>query len=243
MNNQQTEILDDILIVDDNPINLRLLSRMLSTQGYKVRAVSNGPRAIESAQTTPPDLILLDVNMPDMNGYQVCLHLKANERTCTIPIIFISALDQTEDKVQAFAVGGVDYITKPFQFEEVVARVETHLSLRHIQKHLEKLVEAKVNELELADTNQLTSLGMATSGMTRELKQLLTTITSDTDHLKTIIQQADDKHTGKTKNSSAKTHLMNELYQVGESLEQNVAQCRQIIDHLLNLNLDSKAAS
>lgn len=129
---------DDILIVDDLPANLRLLSRMLTEHGYKVRAVLNGARALEAAEAVPPDLILLDIMMPEMGGYEVCQRLKMNERTRDIPILFISALDETEDKVKGLTVGGVDYITKPFQLEEVLARVQTHLALRKLQKSLRR---------------------------------------------------------------------------------------------------------
>jgi sigma-B regulation protein RsbU (phosphoserine phosphatase) len=132
----------NILVVDDTVANLRLLSTMLSEQGYKVRSVVNGPMALTAARSAPPDLILLDINLPDMNGYQVCQELKDDQRTHDIPVIFISALDETVDKVKAFAVGGVDYITKPFQFEEVLARVKTHLALRSLQQELEKQVTA-----------------------------------------------------------------------------------------------------
>jgi signal transduction histidine kinase len=126
----------NILVVDDSPANLRLLTSMLTEQGYKVRSVINGPMALTAARAAPPDLILLDINMPEMNGYEVCQQLKADELSHDIPVIFISALDEIGDKVQAFAVGGVDYVTKPFQFEEVLARVETHLALRNLQRQL-----------------------------------------------------------------------------------------------------------
>ncbi|MBN1262642.1 MAG: hybrid sensor histidine kinase/response regulator [Anaerolineae bacterium] len=131
----------NILIVDDTPANLRLLSSMLSEQGYKVRSVLNGQMALTAAQAAPPDLVLLDIRMPDMDGYAVCEALKQDERTADIPIIFISALDATQDKVKAFTVGGVDYITKPFQFDEVLARVRTHLALRALQKELEHQID------------------------------------------------------------------------------------------------------
>lgn len=133
----------NILIVDDTSANLRLLSNMLTEQGYKVRAVVNGPMALTTTRAVPPDLILLDINMPGMNGYEVCQQLKADEQTREIPIIFISALDEVQDKVKAFTVGGVDYITKPFQFEEVLARVETHLSLCRLRKELEQEIVAR----------------------------------------------------------------------------------------------------
>ncbi len=129
--------LSDILIVDDTPANLRLLSQMLTERGYKVRAVLSGPQALMAAQAAPPDLILLDIRMPEMDGYEVCQRLKTGEQTRDIPVLFISALSETEDKLKAFTVGGVDYITKPFQFEEVLARVETHLALRNLHRQLQ----------------------------------------------------------------------------------------------------------
>ncbi|MDM8530463.1 PAS domain S-box protein [Anaerolineales bacterium HSG25] len=124
----------NILVVDDTRANLRFLVKILTQQGYRVRPASNGRMALIAAQTELPDLILLDILMPGMDGYQVCEALKADERTSDIPIIFISALHATLDKVKAFSVGGVDYITKPFHIEEVIARVETHLSLQDMQK-------------------------------------------------------------------------------------------------------------
>ncbi|PSB01062.1 two-component system response regulator [Merismopedia glauca] len=129
----------DILIVDDTPNNLRFLSTTLTQQGYKVRSVTDGLMALTVAQAAKPDLILLDIKMPNIDGYEVCQRLKANEQTREIPVIFLSALDEVLDKVKAFTVGGVDYITKPFQLEEVLARIETHLSLRAAQKEIRKL--------------------------------------------------------------------------------------------------------
>jgi len=126
----------DILIVDDAPANLHLLSRMLMAQGYHVRLAAGGEEALAAVRDALPDLILLDVHMPKMDGYQVCERLKGDERTHHIPVIFISALDQTEDKAKAFVVGGVDYVTKPIQIEEVLARLHTHLSLRDLQAEL-----------------------------------------------------------------------------------------------------------
>ncbi|MEG4488546.1 adenylate/guanylate cyclase domain-containing protein [Microcoleus sp. D2_18a_B4] len=127
----------DILIVDDLPDNLRLLSTMLTYHGYQVRKAINGHLALQGAQISPPDLILLDINMPQMNGYEVCEQLKLSEKTKDIPVIFISALDDVLEKVKAFQVGGVDYITKPFQVEEVLARVQNQLSLRSLQSKLQ----------------------------------------------------------------------------------------------------------
>jgi len=127
-----------ILVVDDTPANLQVLAGMLKDRGYKVRPVPSGKLALLAAQHDPPDLILLDINMPEMNGYEVCEHLKADDRLKGIPVIFISALTEPLDKVKAFATGGVDYLTKPFQVEELHARVETHLKLRRLQIELEE---------------------------------------------------------------------------------------------------------
>lgn len=137
MNSKQSSLpLADILVVDDTPNNLRLLSTMLNEQGYKVRKIMNGALAIRVALQAPPDLILLDIDMPGMNGYEVCKQLKANPKISEIPVIFLSALDDASDKVKAFAVGGADYITKPFQVPEVLARVENQLRMKTLSQQL-----------------------------------------------------------------------------------------------------------
>jgi two-component system cell cycle sensor histidine kinase/response regulator CckA len=127
----------NILIVDDTLPNLRLLRTMLEHHKYHVTEAADGPGALASVQKQRPDMVLLDIRMPGMDGYEVCQRLKADENTRQVPIIFISALDEQLDKVQGFAVGGVDYITKPFHVKEVLARVETHLTLRNLQRQLE----------------------------------------------------------------------------------------------------------
>jgi signal transduction histidine kinase len=128
----------DILIVDDIPENLRILFAMLSERGYDVRRTIDGKQALNAVRVEPPDLILLDIKMPNMSGYEVCRTLKASVETADIPVIFLSALDEAIDKVKAFEVGGVDYITKPFQIEEVLARVEMQLQLRKMQLQLKQ---------------------------------------------------------------------------------------------------------
>ncbi|OLP17400.1 hypothetical protein BST81_16525 [Leptolyngbya sp. 'hensonii'] len=125
-----------ILIVDDSADNLRVLSSTLTEQGYEVRAAKSGSMALMGAQTANPDLILLDIRMPEMDGYEVCQRLKQNPQTSEIPIIFISALDEPLDKMRAFTIGGADYITKPFQVEEVVARIKNQLIIRQLQKQV-----------------------------------------------------------------------------------------------------------
>ncbi|MGF1491556.1 MAG: putative bifunctional diguanylate cyclase/phosphodiesterase [Microcoleaceae cyanobacterium] len=148
----------DILIVDDTPANLRLLSQMLSDQGYKVRQAINGKMAVTAAITSPPALILLDVLMPDLSGYDVCAQLKADQATAAIPIIFLSALDDVLDKVKAFEIGGADYVTKPFELEEILVRVKNQLALQagkqrlqELHDQLERRVEQRSAKLELAN--------------------------------------------------------------------------------------------
>ncbi|OHE81030.1 MAG: hypothetical protein A2107_08880 [Verrucomicrobia bacterium GWF2_62_7] len=131
----------NILLVDDTPANLKLLSSMLSERGYTVRAAVSGRLALQAVRNEPPDLILLDIKMPEMNGYEVCRHLKEHGKLKDIPVVFLSTLTETTDKVKAFVAGGVDYITKPFQLEEVEARVETHLELRRQKRRLQEALD------------------------------------------------------------------------------------------------------
>ncbi|MGD9100106.1 MAG: PAS domain S-box protein, partial [Anaerolineae bacterium] len=149
---QSDDSKDSILIVDDVLSNLQVLSTMLTEHGYAVRGAANGAAALMMINARPPDLILLDIRMPEMDGYQVCQQLRATEKTRDIPVIFISALDELADKVQGFAVGGVDYITKPFQVEEVLARVQTHLALRNLQTQRE--AQNAQLEQEIAERKQ-----------------------------------------------------------------------------------------
>ncbi|MEG4913136.1 diguanylate cyclase domain-containing protein [Microcoleus sp. B7-D4] len=138
----------NILIVDDLPDNLRLLSRTLIAQGYKVRCATTGAMAIRAAQSPGTELILLDIKLPDFDGYEVCKQLKSDEQTAGIPIIFLSVLNETFNKVQGLAVGAVDYIAKPFQVEEVLARVETHLTIRRLQQSLQEQNLRLLREME-----------------------------------------------------------------------------------------------
>jgi two-component system, sensor histidine kinase and response regulator len=143
-----------IMAVDDQPANLKLLEELLAQKGHVVRSFPRGRLALEAAARTPPDLVLLDIDMPEMSGFKVCELLKSNQELAAIPVIFLSALSDPSDKVRAFQCGGVDYVTKPFQVDEVQARVETHLKIHHLQKelqlhanHLEELVASRTREL------------------------------------------------------------------------------------------------
>lgn len=135
--------INNILIVDDTPENLTILLKMLEEQGCQVRPVLSGEIALKSVRIDPPDLILLDIMMPEMDGFEVCRRLKTNELTSQIPIIFISALAEGKDIVKAFQAGGVDYITKPFQAEEVLARVRSHLELQNTHIELQNAIREK----------------------------------------------------------------------------------------------------
>ena len=164
--NKTDTITGNILVVDDVPANLTLLAGMLKENGYRVRPVPSGKLALKAVENEQPDLILLDITMPEMDGFEVCRRLKQDMRYQDIPIIFISALTETLDKVKAFGSGGVDYVTKPFQFDEVEARVETHLRLRRLQLelekhnfHLEDLVKEKV--AEISDSQMATIIAVA----------------------------------------------------------------------------------
>ena len=136
-----------VMIVDDEPNNLNVLSRMLRQEAFTVRAFRRGDHALEAARAEPPELVLLDVRMPLMDGYEVCRRLKADEQLRGIPVIFLSASTEPEDKVAAFQAGGVDYVTKPFAAIEVIARVRTHLGVRRYQLHLEGLVRERMQEV------------------------------------------------------------------------------------------------
>ena len=159
----------NILIVDDTADNLRLLAKILESQGYIIRKSLNGRMALQAASRHPPDLILLDINMPEMNGYEVCQQLKASKTTDQIPIIFISALDQINDKLQAFELGGQDYITKPFEEVEVLMRVKNQLLIKQqyqqlleqnqrLEDEIKQRLKAEAEVRELSLTDELTGL-------------------------------------------------------------------------------------
>jgi diguanylate cyclase (GGDEF)-like protein len=165
----------DILVVDDKPENLLLLSVALTKKGYEVRKVVNGNLALLAARAAPPDLILLDINMPEMNGYEVCRQLKAGDLTKDIPIVFITASDEAFDKVKAFNLGGSDYITKPFQIEEVRVRIENQLAICRLQQKL-KAQNAKLErevryrqtiEAELLEANRQLKILANLDGLTQ----------------------------------------------------------------------------
>jgi len=157
----------EVLVVEDTVASRQLLSDLLTGAGYTARLAQDGPMAIRSAQASPPDLILLDVRMPGMDGYEVCRRLKTDRRTQEVPIIFLSALRETEDKVRAFSLGAVDYIAKPYQPDEVLARVQTHVELGRLRGELERRVEERTAQLQ------------ESQGRLRELAEFLQTVRED----------------------------------------------------------------
>ncbi len=176
-----------IMVVDDQPANLKLLEDMLQVDGYKVRSFPRGRLALAAAALNPPDLFLLDINMPEMDGYEVCERLKSNPELSSAPVIFLSALTGTEEKLKAFQAGGADYVTKPFQLDEVQARVQTHLKLHQLEQSLRSqndLLEETVNhrttelkgaltQLESAHSQTLRALNAETEA-TRKLQEINT---------------------------------------------------------------------
>ncbi len=175
--NQTNHQKRNILVVDDTPDNLRLLSAMLTAQGFEVRKALNGKMALTACQMVLPDVILLDINMPGMDGYQVCQQLKADDKTSEVPVIFISALDDVVDKVKAFDVGGVDYIAKPFHGAEVVLRIENQINLRLLQVKLqeknfllqEALDNLKASQVQQIQNEKMVALGQLVAGLAHEI--------------------------------------------------------------------------
>ena len=201
----------DILVVDDTPINLRLLSNLLTEGGYEVRKAISGKLALLAASSHPPDLILLDIMMPEMDGYEVCKQLKSSPATCDIPVIFLSALDDVADKMKAFDAGGADYITKPFQVKEIMARVQNQLTILQQKKQLksqnlwlqkeiaereetEVLLKAQTEKLQqaleelkraqsqLVQTEKMSSLGQLVAGLAHEINNPVTFISGNINH-------------------------------------------------------------
>ena len=186
----------DILIVDDTPDNIRFLSSLLSKQGYNVRKAINGQMALTAVKAILPDLILLDINMPGLNGYEVCEHLKKDPQFSAIPVIFLSALDDVKDKVKAFQVGGNDYISKPFQMEEILARIQHQLTIKNLQNQLQEqnaqlqktLADLQKAQAELIQKEKMISLGQLVAGMAHEINNSIGFVSSNIEPARNYFQ-------------------------------------------------------
>lgn len=165
-----------ILAVDDTPASLRLLTDILKAEGYEVRSAISGELALHAAISQPPELILLDVNMPGINGFDVCRQLKQHEQTRDVPVIFVSAISETVEKLKGFELGAVDYVTKPFQREELLARVHTHLELHRLRHRLEEMVDERTQSLRESEKKLRTSLldSISAIAATVEMRDLYT---------------------------------------------------------------------
>lgn len=165
-----------ILAVDDTPASLKLLTDILKSEGYEVRSAINGELALYAAASNPPELILLDIRMPGMDGFEVCRRLKAAEATREVPVIFVSAVLETNEKIRGFELGAVDYVTKPYNREELLARVRTHLELQRLRSHLEDVVDERTAELKESERKLRASLleSIAALAATVEMRDLYT---------------------------------------------------------------------
>lgn len=225
----------NILIVDDTPDNLWLLSTMLTQHGYEVRSAISGSVALMTTEIELPDLILLDINMPKMNGYEICECLQSNQRTREIPVIFLSAFNQTTDKVKAFRSGGVDYITKPFQVEEVLVRVEHQLTLRRMKLELQ---QAQADALKaLAQEKELSRLKSEfVSMISHDFRTPLTSIRGFADLLRygeqALTPELQTRYFDKIESAVEHLlHLLNEVLLIG-SIEAQSVKCQPIATNL-----------
>jgi len=227
----QHTIKGEILIVDDDPSSLQTLSDVLLEQGYGIRRARDAQTALMIIQNAPPDLILLDVRMPEMDGYELCQRLKSNEASCNIPVLFLSGLDETTDKIKGYKVGGVDYITKPFQVEEVLARVEAHLSLFKLQYQLEKQNEKLEYTIKERDTAQL-KLQKSHDGLEQRVKERTTKLKEA--NLKLINEIAERKQIEETlKESGHRLRAeIEERERLHRELERSETMFRAFMDNI-----------
>lgn len=243
----------DILIVDDIPDNIRFLASILKERGFHVRPAINGQIAIRAAQTALPHLVLLDINMPHMDGYTVCRRLKANPKTRDIPVIFLSALSDAQDKVKAFEVGGADYISKPFFIDEVLARINHQLKLHHLTNELADrntqlnatLAELKQTQSQLIQSEKMTALNQLVAGLAHELNNPMTFIegnlmyaqdyAQDLSGLVTLYQQEYPQPAPILRDAIAELELdfvQKDLQQVMQSIQTGTERIRAILTSL-----------
>jgi len=235
-----------ILVVDDTPANLQLLTATFTKQGYQILPAISGKVALNVVQKLLPDLILLDINMPNMNGYEVCEHLKANERTRDIPVIFVSALSETFDKVKAFTVGGVDYVTKPFQTEEVLARVKTHLQLYQLQQQLAAqneelqatLEHLKTTQTQLVESEKMASLGRLVAGVAHEINTPVGIGIMSASFLETETKNAANAYKNKQLKGSALKAYFETAFTSSELILKNLTRTGELVQSFKQVAVD-----
>lgn len=236
-----------ILVVDDTPANLKVMVEILTNEGYKVTTAMSGERALKQISDELPELILLDIQMPGIDGFETCKKLKENPETKDIPIIFMMSITDSESIVKSFTLGAVDYITKPFQGIEIIARVKNHINLQYLRKNLEQKVVKKTNELtqilnelkkfqvRLIQSEKMSALGELIAGIAHELNHPIGSIYSNANHLETY-----------TKNITQHLSLYQKYYPhpVSEIIENaEKIDLDFIINDLPNMVMSTKAAS
>ncbi len=242
---------DLILVVDDNSINIKVLFDVLQEANYRVLVAKNGESAIAKLQAVSPDLILLDVMMPGIDGFETCRRLKASEHTQNIPVIFTTALTDVNDKVKGFSLGAVDYITKPFRQEEVLARVQMHLKLRHLHQELEQRVAERTielstalktlqqSQLQLVQSEKMSALGQLIAGVAHEINNPVASVNGNLSHAKTYVQDLMDHLQLYRERSSDQDitdhaaeveldYLLEDLPKVLSSMSQGIGRIRDI---------------